>query len=221
MRSPTIDLALKVLGTGGRTSSVVQPGLTRRLPQFDRDFGRYAMALEAEDILRFVWPVARPAPASPAELYDASHDYAGKDGGVHWLLTRVEHPERPVKDLHFADAAAVAGLQASAAGSRRAVVLVLGGESRDASRHTPAAVRRYLAAIRVPLFVWSLKSPSSQPLAAAWGKVEDVSTADKHEAAVLRLKAELDLQRIVWVQGRHLPQDISLSEKFPGLDFAH
>ncbi|HEV2063185.1 MAG TPA: hypothetical protein VGS00_01395 [Thermoanaerobaculia bacterium] len=221
VRSPTIDLALKALGTGGRTSFVMQPGTTRRLPQFDRDFGRYAMALEAEDILRFVWPVARPAPASPAELYDASHDYAGKDGGVHWLLTRVEHPERPVKDLHFADAAAVAGLQASAAGSRRAIVLVLGGESRDASRHTPAAVRRYLAAIRVPLFVWSLKSPSSQPLAAAWGKVEDVSTADKLEAAVLRLKAELALQRIVWVQGRHLPQDISLSEKFPGLDFAH
>jgi hypothetical protein len=220
VRSPTTDLALQVLGTGGRTSFVTELGSTGNLPQFNRDFGRHAMALEAEDILRFVWPVARPAPASPAELYDTSHDYAGKDGGVHWLLTRVEHPERPVKGLHFADAAAVAGLQASAAGSRRAVVLVLGDESRDSSRYTPGAVRRYLALIRVPLFVWSLKSLSSQPLAAGWGKVEDISTSAKLDAAVRRLKAELALQRIVWVQGRYLPQDITLSDKVSGLEFA-
>ncbi|MGH9400034.1 MAG: hypothetical protein ACRD00_06680, partial [Thermoanaerobaculia bacterium] len=163
---------------------------------------------------------ARPAPASAAELFDVSHDYAGKDAGVHWLLTRVEHPERATKGLHFADAAAVAGLQAAAAGSRRAVVVVLGGETADVSRHAPPAVRRYLAAIRVPLFVWSLKSPAPASLSAAWGKVEDISSTLKLEAAVARLKAELALQRIVWVQGRHLPQDIVLSEKAVGLEFA-
>ena len=220
VRSPSVNLALQVLGTGGRTSFVVQPGSARRLPQFDRDFRRYAMALEPDDVLRFVWPVARPAPASPAELYDESHDYSGRDGGVHWLLTRVEHPERPTKDLHLADATAIAGLQASASGSRRAVVLVLGDESKDSSRHAPAVVRRYLASIRVPLFVWSLKRSTSQPLAAAWGKVEDVSTAENLDSAVQRLKAELARQRIVWVQGRHLPQDITLSDKISGLEFA-
>jgi hypothetical protein len=169
--------------------------------------------------LRFVWPVARPAPASTAELFDVSHDYAGKDGGVHWLLTRVEHPARSAKDLHFADAAAVAGLQASAAGSRRAVVVILGGETGDSSRHAPAAVRRYLAAIRVPLFVWSLKSAVAPPLAAAWGRVEDVSSAGTLLTAVTLLKAELARQRIVWVQGRYLPQEIALSDKATGLEF--
>ncbi|MGH9399949.1 MAG: hypothetical protein ACRD00_06245, partial [Thermoanaerobaculia bacterium] len=99
VRSPAVDQALKTLGTGGKTTMVPQPGTARRLPQFDRDFGRYLMALEAEDGLRFVWPVARPAPASAAELFDVSHDYAGKDAGVHWLLTRVEHPERATKGL--------------------------------------------------------------------------------------------------------------------------
>lgn len=220
VRSPAVGLAVKVLGSGGRTTWVVQPGTSSRVPEFDPDSERYDMALEAEDVLRFVWPVARPAPASAATLYDASHDYAGKIGGVRWLLTRVEHPQSSLKALHLADAAAVAGVQASAAGSRRAVVLVLGDESEDASVHSPAAVRRYLAAIRVPLFVWSLKSPPSQPLAAGWGNVEDISTVDKLETAVKRLKAELALQRIVWVEGRHLPQDIALSEKFPGLEFA-
>lgn len=219
VRSPRVDLALKALGTGGRTMMIVQPGTQRRLPQFDRDYGRNMMALEADDILRFVWPVARPAPASSAELFDVSHDYAGQDAGVHFLLTRVEHPDRPARDLHFADAAAVAGLQASAAGSRRAVVVVLGDETGDKSRHAPLAVRRYLAAIRVPLFVWSLKSSVPPAVEAAWGHVEDVSTSARLETAVALLKSELARQRIVWVEGRHLPQDITLSDRFPALEF--
>ena len=82
-------------------------------------------------------------------------------------------------------------------------------------------MRRYLAAIRVPFFVWSLKSTGSQPLAASWGTVEDISTPAKLDAAVQRLKTELTKQRIVWVQGRYLPQSIDLSPAFPGLEFAH
>jgi hypothetical protein len=220
VRSPTTGLAVKALGMGGQTIFVMQQGTTNRVPVFETDFGRHKLALEADDFVRFVWPMARPAPASAAEIYDVSHDYAGREGGLPWFLTRVEHPQRPVTGLHFADATAVAGLQASAEGSRRAVVLVLGDESEDLSVHTPAAVRRYLASIRVPLFVWSLKSSSSQPLKAGWGTVEDVSTVAKLGPAVDRLKAELARERIVWVQGRYLPQDITLSDKLPGLEFA-
>ncbi|MGH9365729.1 MAG: hypothetical protein ACRD1B_10780, partial [Thermoanaerobaculia bacterium] len=85
---------------------------------------------------------------------------------------------------------------------------------------SPAAVRRYLAAIRVPFFVWSLKSPATQPLASRWGAVEDVSSLPRLGTAVLRLKSELASQRIVWVQGRHPPQEISLSSAATGVELA-
>ena len=48
-------------------------------------------------------------------------------------------------------------------------------------------------------------------MAQAWGGAEDISTLAKLEDAAERLRAELDSQRIVWVEGRHLPQEIRLS----------
>jgi hypothetical protein len=116
---------------------------------------------------------------------------------------------------------AVAGLQAADENDRRAVVLVLGGESQDASRYDVATVRRYLAAIRVPLFVWSLYGAKT-PAAVAWsggeGKAEDVSSLSRLADAVDRLKGELADQRVVWLDGHHLPQSIALSPAATGLE---
>ena len=191
------------------------------MPQFDRDASRFAMALEKEDRLRFIWPMPRAIATSPgAQLFDRSRDFTGSDAGLAWLLTRVEHPEQHPREVHLADAAAVAGLEATASGSRRAVVLVLGNETADGSHHSPASIRRYLQAIRVPFTVWSLKSLSTQPLAKGWGDVEDVSSAGRLEKAIERLKANLASQRVVWMQGRYLPQEIALSEKATGLKLA-
>jgi hypothetical protein len=219
VRGPSVGQALKSLGTGGRTTSIQTPG-GRRLPQFDRDASRQAMALEKEDHLRFIWPMPRSGRDSGAQLFDRSRDFAGSDGGIAWLLTRVEHPDQHPAEVRLADAAAVAGLEATASGGRRAVVLVLGDETADRSRHSPASVRKYLETIRVPFTVWSLKSPETQPLAKSWGAVEDVSSNGRLEKAVERLKADLASQRIVWVQGRHLPQEITLSEKAAGIELA-
>jgi len=220
VRGPSVGPALKSLGTGGRTALVQTPD-GRRLPQFDRDASRQAMALEKEDHLRFIWPMPRPRASSPgAQLFERSRDFAGSGAGIAWLLTRVEHPDQHPSEVRLADAAAVAGLEATASGSRRAVVLVLGDETSDRSRLSPMSVRKYLETIRVPFTVWSLKSPAAQPLAKNWGAVEDVSSAARLEKAVERLKADLASQRIVWVRGRHLPQEITLSEKAAGLDFA-
>ena len=112
--------------------------------------------------------------------------------------------------LRIADAVAVAGLQAAAENHRRAVLLILGGEIKDASHYGPATVRRYLAAVRVPLFVWSLYGPDTalrQGLGAGRGRLQP----SRHEEAVARLRGELDRQQIVWLDGRHLPQDIALT----------
>ena len=218
VRGPSVAPALKALGAGGRTIWI-QQGKNRGLPQFDRDASRNRVALEKEDLLRFIWPIPRfPASSPGSQLYDRSRDFPGANAGVPWLLTRIEHPEQHPPEVRLADAAAVAGLEAAASGGRRAVVLVLGEEREDRSRHSPASVRRYLEAIRVPFFVWSLKGLATQPLAKSWSAVEDVSSATKLEKAVEKLKTELAEQRIVWVQGRYLPQEIALSDRARGIE---
>ena len=220
VRGPSVTTALKTLGTGGKTSLLRQPD-GRRLPQFDRDASRYDMSFEKEDTIRFVWPMPRTLESSPgAQLFDRSRDFPGFDGGMAWLLTRVEHPQQHPREVRLADAAAVAGLEATAAGQRRAVILVLGDEKADDSRHSPEAVRRYLAAMRVPLYVWSLKSPGAQPLAKGWGEVEDISSTTRLDAAMAKIRADLASQRILWVEGRSLPQEITLAEKAGGLELA-
>lgn len=220
VRGPSVSQALKSLGTGGKTTLLRGPD-GRRLPQFDRDASRYQISLEKDDSVRFVWPMPRTLESSPgAQLFDRSRDFAAADGGMAWLLTRVEHPQQRPGQIRLADAAAVAGLEATATGQRRAVILVLGDEKADDSRHSPGAVRRYLEAMRVPLYVWSLKSVATQPLAKAWGEVDEVSSTARLEAAVSRVKADLSSQRILWVEGRFLPQEITLSEKAGGLELA-
>lgn len=212
VRGPTVTLALTVLGTGGKTT-LKRNTAQNSLPAYDRDASREMMTLDKGDRLRFLWPVTSGKNAAPGmQLFDHSRDFDLSDAGIHWLLTRVEHPGPYPGLSRLADATAVAGLEAAASSSRRAVVLVLGDEVVDSSRYTPSAVRQYLAMIRVPLFVWSLKGISMQPLAREWGRVEDVSSMKGLVQAVHRLKADLARQRIVWVQGRFLPQEVELAE---------
>lgn len=183
------------------------------------DDWRRDLRLAKQDRARIVWPVARRY-GSPAvaELFDLSQDFAGRDVGFHFLLTRVYYPTNENPPLRFADAVAVAGLQAFGGYSRRAVVLVLGSAMRDQSRSTPEAVRRYLERIRVPLCVWSLsKSEQEAASCALWGPAEDISSFSKLRQAVSRLKENLEAQYVVWLEGRHLPQDIALSEKAEGI----
>ena len=69
-----------------------------------------------------------------------------------------------------------------------------GGSPEDASRYDPATVRRYLAAIRVPLYVWSVeKGGAGSPALASWGEVEDVSSLGRLRRAVERLRDDLEV----------------------------
>lgn len=154
----------------------------------------------------------------PAELFDLTADLTPKDGGMFWFLTNTRILEDRKQEWRITDAMAVAGLQAAAENYRRAVVLVLGGGNvKDVSRYDPATVRAYLESIRVPLFVWSLYGPASES-AKAWGQTEDISSLPKLEKAVAKLKAELASQKIVWVEGRHLPQRVTLSPAAQGVE---
>lgn len=213
--------ALARLGSGGRTTFT--HGMRGAIPEFDPDASRAETRLGDSDRIRFIWPRASRTPGSgvPTELFDSSRDFAGSFAGLHWLMTRISHPIQKVADERFADAVAVAGLQAYAGYSRRAVVLVLGRRVADTSQYAPAAVRAYLEKIRVPLFVWSLESRTRDDVAAAWGSAEDVSSFPKLKVAFEKLRSELDSQQMVWVAGRHLPQRIALSRSAQGIDLVN
>lgn len=151
-----------------------------------------------EGTVRFQWPVARAVSVgekSVAELFDRTGELKG-ELGTYRLLTRTAGPTSG--EIRFADAVAVAGIHAAGSGRRRAVVLVLGAEGPDASRHDPRSVRRYLEAIGVPLFVWSLRGRRPD-MEEQWGEITDVSTLDKLDRATVSLDRALSEQRIAWL----------------------
>jgi hypothetical protein len=181
---------------------------------------RQKMRLGEEDRIRFLSLSSKPFKSSkiPSELFDISSELNNDDGGLFWLLSSsglLKEAHGPA--LRIADAVAVAGLQAATDNRRRAVVLVLSGNVRDSSHYSPETVRRYLESIHVPLFVWNLYGAQA-PAAKGWGGGDDVSTLERMEQAVDRLRTALDSQRIVWLDGRHLPQSIALTPAARGVE---
>ncbi|HYO14596.1 MAG TPA: hypothetical protein VE685_15480 [Thermoanaerobaculia bacterium] len=215
---PAKVLIVRVPGTSEAYERLVPPRPKRVDRHFltlrtDPNARRHEMCLDPEDTVRLLFPTAS-GPLDfgvSAELFDTSGELTHENGGLFWFLTRTAPGNDAQGDQRIADAVAVAGLQAATGDHRRAVVLVLGSDLRDTSRYDPATVRRYLESTRVPLFVWSLEEPKDNSGLAAWGEVEDISSVHKLYKAYNRLKSELEAQRIVWVEGRHLPQSITLA----------
>jgi hypothetical protein len=198
------------LGDRGRTVR----GVTGPVP-FD---SRVLLRLPAEDRVSIQWPIARPyiQKGVVTDLFEASRDYAPREGGFYWLLARVSYSGVEDPPRRFTDATAVAALTAFGTYARRAVVLVLGTASDDASQRDPAMVRRYLENVRVPLHVWSLAGAKAKS-ALPWGSVRDISSYPGLTNAFDDLKNDLETQWIVWLEGRHLPQEITLAPWVQGM----
>jgi hypothetical protein len=174
----------------------------------------------AGDEILFVLPSAQRIEGSTerSDLFPISPPVrAAVEGGTDLFQTLRRMPTFLPDSYRIADAVASAGLAAMTQNRRRAVLLVLAGEGNDRSLYDPATVRRFLAALRVPLFVWYLGSPKPGSTAAAWGAEEIVQTWHV-AAAAERVRKELDSQRIVMVDGRHLPQSIALSPAATGVE---
>ena len=156
---------------------------------------RAAAPLDGDTTMELMSPAADQAvaPDKPTAILFPSVPNRNSREGLYWFLTsakmRGDTPRR------WADAVAVAAVKAVSSGRRRAVLLVL-GKQPDGSLHAPAAVRQYLAALGVPLFVWSVFGRHAD---SAWGEVEDVSTLEKLEAATESIRRALDTQRIAWI----------------------
>lgn len=119
------------------------------------------------------------------------------NGGTRRVVATTSTPT--TGPAQIADAAGAAALRALQGGLRRVVVIVIGSDpAADASVHPPAAMRRYLERVGVPLRVWSLTGPRPD-LMETWGEVRDVSTQAYLTAATEDLRKELDSQRVAWV----------------------
>jgi hypothetical protein len=164
-----------------------------------RPMGR-VMLLDKETMLRMMWPLGESYghdADAKSVLFPPSKDYDGAQYGFLRFLNLAGPVTTDNEALRFADAVAVAGIRAVTGAQRRAVVLIL-SHKPDTSRHSPQVVRRYLAALGVPLFVWSPVSEPS-PDAAAWGDVVDVSSLTKLDEALQRVRHALAEQRVAWV----------------------
>lgn len=201
------------LARGVRTTSLSRLSSARQQAQIVR----FAAPLKAIQRLRFVWPEAQRKVGSgglPFELFPRSQDFTAQDGGFLWLTIKARRPTVAGSGQRLADALGVAGLSAAGRKRRRAAVLLLSDQTTDGSRLTAVQAEGYLRAIHVPLFVWS--ATGSDPH-QAWGELTDISSVTKLEKAVRALGKALERQRIVWLSGTYLPQDIALSTRARGL----
>lgn len=174
---------------------------------------RYSLRLDQGHVVRFLWPFSRRPSHARARYarFSRSEDHPPEHGGMLWILAAAQQPPFSLDEQRLADAVGLAGMSVTARGRRRAVVLLLSEEPADVSRLTPRAVRGYLDELGVPLFVWSV-GEVSEAVAAAWGDVRPVHRESEFRRAVEELSETLERQRIVWIEGLHLPQEVSLSK---------
>jgi hypothetical protein len=171
-------------------------------------------------VLRFIAPFSedRQGDGASFDLFRRSEDLSGLDGGFFFHLTR-HLPRGDDSPQRLADAVAVAGMSAASRDRRRAVVLLTTGQAEDASHFTGRQAREYLEALRVPLRVWSVDD-AREALLEEWGEAAPSDSLSRLEKQVKRLVHELDRQRIVWLDGVHLPQSIELSPESTGASIA-
>ncbi len=200
----------------------------------DSSYGRFAQGapgavsgsgpgephLAASDTLRFLWPWIETDShgAVPFRLFPSSPEIDASRGRLSAILCRADATTKP-RALRLTDAVALAALQATAGSRRRAVLLILGQDEADASQFSIHAVREYVHALHVPLVVWrtgAAKAPAAQE---AWGESSLVDSPPAVRRALVRLLRNLDQQRIVWVDGGYLPNELTLSPT-AGLRFA-
>jgi hypothetical protein len=187
---------------------------------------RSVLKLGAEDRIRFVIPFSQRYAASGelTDFFDISPEVDIQKSSLMVVLlgsTGFVSPLMAQTPLRTVDAAAVSGQEAAAENRRRAILVVLPGNAKDQSRFAPATVRRYLAALRVPLFVWCLGKPERGSAAEAWGEpIRVVRSELDLQRAYGELRETLDSQRILMVDGRLLPQSIALSPQAAGVELA-
>ncbi len=145
------------------------------------------------------------------QLVRRAQKKAGMDFVIRHLGPQGSYSGEPQR---LVDAMVAAGQSAAQSGRPRAVVLLIDEASDDASQIPPQHAAGYLKTLHIPTFVWSLGDGSPSPTVAAFHQSGDYSP--RSAAAMLTaLDRNLRRQVIIWLEGRHLPQDIHLSPSTP------
>jgi hypothetical protein len=129
----------------------------------------------------------------------------GKD--LAWVVSHARFESQPTDHRKLADAVANAAVQVAENARPRAVVLILGHETRDESQYGVREVEAYLRSIRVPLHVWRTESPRDDHV---WESGEYISTGKKLRNAAAEVQSELARQWIVWLEGQLTPDQIQI-----------
>jgi hypothetical protein len=130
------------------------------------------------------------------------------------ILNAIERIGRREADRTRQDlAAAVAGAGLASYGlrQRRAAIFVASEEELVASASVAPLVRAYLATLGVPLHVWV---PGKKPVEvepSPWGEIMWFSRPGHVFKALRDVRAKLERQRIVWIEGTHLPQEVTIT----------
>jgi hypothetical protein len=170
--------------------------------------------LRDQDVMRVVSsrPLFVAGDGDWAGLFSVSQDLNRAGGGLGWALTNLFFDAGEEGSIERLDeAVAVAGLRAAASNRPRAVLLVNAGDAGEEGEGPslelgPAAVREYLAALRVPFFYWRV---GAEATADGWGTPTPVRNGHDLEAAAAKLGSTLRRQFVAWLDGQHLPVDVT------------
>lgn len=165
-------------------------------------------------------PRAAPGPEKDVVVYPASQRFERSRGRLRKSAVDVAAawgaaPGTP----RIADAVATAGMTATEAGRRRAVVLLLGDEAEDESSLAPEEARAFLEMQQVPLVVWAI-GRGAGVAALGWPGAVPVFSDATLKSAVGELSELLGRQRVAWLSGTHLPQSIALAPSVDGIRLA-
>ena len=193
-------------------------------PTFKRWGSARASRLSVAVDLRF--RIQRPVARMTAQKEMVANLFPSTRWSAHRVLTPailvnalLSLSEKPPSGQRLADAVVVAGLEAAKGNGRRAVVLILGPGAKDEGLLGADEARSFLSRLGVPFQVWSVGRKHSQE-AARWKPQRLMSDTSEVEGAVRELLEATIRQRIAWVEGSHLPQDVELGRLAKGIRLA-
>ena len=176
-----------------------------------------------QGLCQFVFPIPVQRKADTGKLeksFWVSPQFRIEESGLHWVTTHINLRPAETAGGHewqqIADAVVIAALQAAASGRPRVVVAAVGEETPDASTYGVGSVRNFLRALNVPLVVWA----TSPAAAKRWGSESIIKNPKQFTTAAHDTERMLEKQWIVWLEGLHLPSDVTLHSPQEGIRIA-
>jgi len=196
---------------------VVDPGAEQVLDEWTSYHSRSRFWLDREVLFYFVFPAPSTYVETRFEIFPCIGPLNRSNGGLldtYWRERNL-HTQRDPE--YLPGAAQISGVWAVMNSRRRAAVWIL-GPNRSVSDRSLKNVRGFVRALNVPLLVWRV-FPKDEPVEVAEGETP-VSTRSQLTRAIDSLESLVKRQRLVWVEGRHLPQTIDVSVAATGIAVA-